>query len=367
VAASPAAPTPIAPPGAVLPPTTPTAVSASAVLSAPAPASITAAPGETERQGYSAPVPDGGTIHGTVLGPGRVPDMGARIIVTSSPGPDAARKDIWHAAPVSVSADGSYRIVGVKPGHVEVHVYSTRFADPEEAELDLGSRQVVRHDFVLEAGAAIAGRAHDRAGKPLAGIQVSSLWPHRESTTDAEGRFRLEGLNEEMQMTWLEAKDPTGKLAKAKVTARVGDEAVDILMEAGARIEGIVVDKATRAPVAGVTVRLGGGMGFFGGMDGGELTDAKGRFNLDGVPAGSGRALRASKVGFAPAEARVDLAPGATVAVEIELGAGAVARGIVRGPRGEPVAGALVVEATSSEFARAFASFASAEQVVAGW
>src|SRR5690606_8907417 len=68
-----------------------------------------------------------------------------------------------------------------------------------------------------------------------------------------------------------------------------------------------VADAAVSVPAAGRATR----------------TDARGWFRLDGLPAGS-VALRAERIGYAPAARTLDLAPGAVASVRFTLSEQAV-------------------------------------------
>ncbi len=100
------------------------------------------------------------------------------------------------SAVTSSRADGSYRLVGLPAGSVEVYV-------------DGREKGTLRHTHELRAGddlewqvqlvakPGVAGHVLDSAGKPAAGFMVGAIEPEhpglflRHTKTDAEGRFEL--------------------------------------------------------------------------------------------------------------------------------------------------------------------------------
>lgn len=76
-------------------------------------------------------------------------------------------------------------------------------------------------------------------------------------------------------------------------------------------IRGVVLDSASQRPIPGVQVSVTSSTL-------GALTDATGRYQINGVPAGA-RTLQARRVGYAPASRTVTVAAGDTTAVDFTL------------------------------------------------
>src|SRR5665811_1102125 len=76
-------------------------------------------------------------------------------------------------------------------------------------------------------------------------------------------------------------------------------------------ITGRVVDDATHAPLAGVSV-------FIEGTRRGTVTGSDGSFRLSGVPAGN-QAVRARQIGYTPQVRNVSVGTGATVTADFSL------------------------------------------------
>lgn len=241
--------------------------------------------------------------------------------------------------------------------------------------------------ITLRAPAAIGGSVVDESGKPVAGAKVLAVfvsegerrgssyatgylsvdWLVR--TTDASGRFTF------ADMPAQEAKADFNVLAEGFAPAQTHDRKsrepvgqfspgqgdIKIVLVPEARVEGLVLDKATGRPVAGAPIALTT-VSFLGTRR--AQSDANGRFVLAGLPAGnsrlcyaaaglvlySGPALGVSygRQSRGPAEwvspiVTVDLAKGQTAGAKLELAKGAILHVAVRDKVSEgPLAGAWV-------------------------
>jgi RNA polymerase sigma factor (sigma-70 family) len=185
--------------------------------------------------------------------------------------------------PAVTGADGRFRLTGL-PGECLV---SVRFSGPtieaaevnaltrpaptivtprSESRADLGT--VVFHGNTFDHAAAptrpVVGIVRDRdTGNPLAGVTIRSRLgsarehfssdPYLETTTDAEGHYRLVGLTREGKHL-LEALPAAGQpyLSVGKTPAAppgLGPVTVDFALKRGVWIRGRVTDKATGRPV----------------------------------------------------------------------------------------------------------------------
>jgi peroxiredoxin len=90
--------------------------------------------------------------------------------------------------------DGTYHIVGVKPGRQAVTVFVRGYA-PELAEVEVVAGQVAELDVRLDPPGQVGGTVVDRQGKPLAGAHVMSVkWRGHQTLglqalTDESGGF----------------------------------------------------------------------------------------------------------------------------------------------------------------------------------
>ncbi|MCB9872220.1 MAG: carboxypeptidase regulatory-like domain-containing protein [Planctomycetes bacterium] len=216
--------------------------------------------------------------------------------------------------------------------------------DVPKTDVDLGDIQVLR-------AAKISGRVLS-GGAPAGGIEVargsgSSLalfGSRRGVTTDAEGRFELDGLTP--GAVTLTTRSPKHLPASQKVELVEGQQVNDLVitLEAGGFVTGQVLDDQGR-PVAGARVtaaRVGTlGPGFrVQGFNPGESTtsDEDGNFQLGGLT-DTATTLRATKEGFARAE-NTGVSAGQRVALRLQrLGS---VTGVLVDERGAPIAGSSV-------------------------
>ena len=156
-----------------------------------------------------------------------------------------------------------------------------------------------------------------------------------ETTTDAKGRFRLDGIG----------RAPVGLVARApgfdeaRREARAG-ETVELFLFPGATLAGTVRDDEGR-PVKGAAVRAEGDRPWRAPPT--ERTDARGEFRMAGVRPGEYTVV-AREGGRAPGIAAVVVEPEAEARVSIVLSEGGFVTGRVVDPDGRPLAGRLRVE-----------------------
>jgi protocatechuate 3,4-dioxygenase beta subunit len=93
--------------------------------------------------------------------------------------------------------DGSYRLVGLPAGSIDVHV-SAEGKGTLEHTLQLRAGDDLEWQVQLVARPGVAGRVLDAKGEPAAGFMVGAIRPEnpglflRNTKTDAQGRFQLE-------------------------------------------------------------------------------------------------------------------------------------------------------------------------------
>lgn len=179
--------------------------------------------------------------------------------------------------------NGRLRIPIPRDGEWEIQVRADGFSGRDVLAKDIGDH------VALNAPAAIAGRVRFGDGRPAAGvrIEVSPPWDSdaaysdREAVTDAEGRFRIEGLAPIAHYVLVESTAEGLPIAEVRMDAVAApNAAVEIVVEAARTIEGRVVDARGR-PVTGVEVR-----GEMGDSALTTETDEDGAFRLVGALAG---------------------------------------------------------------------------------
>lgn len=247
------------------------------------------------------------------------------------------------------SADmaGTFAFRGIPPGKYEVHLRQigaqseclvNMIALESGQRLDLG-----RIACVNMGGLAISGRVLSPEGRPVRGAEVrlqdifdSSVW------SGLDGRFRLTGLDAGSYLIAVSDEKYTGQA----VEVEAGADDVTVTLESGGRIAGRVKDAQTGKPITQCSIRLEQWSGLGSFAFGRELhrivTDDKGEFTLEDVPAGSGKLL-AEAPEYVLFQDRLSLESGGQVeGLEIVLSPGRCMQGVVNDPDGAPVADADV-------------------------
>jgi protocatechuate 3,4-dioxygenase beta subunit len=149
------------------------------------------------------------TVTGTVKGPDGAPVAGAEVRAANA---SPLYQGAWNWGvnmtlgnqPLATSdAEGAFRIANLPPSG-ELTLYATKppllGGASERLKLEMGGPPPPPLTLTLATGATVAGRVVDADGKPIAAWMVQ--WHSRDpkapgwgnTTTDDEGRFRLEGV-----------------------------------------------------------------------------------------------------------------------------------------------------------------------------
>lgn len=160
-------------------------------------------------------------------------------------------------------------------------------------------------------GGAVAGRVVDgKDGRPVqmfAAQLIRMRGTHQIvldelTVVDHEGRFEFRGLPAGSYMTRAAAQGhATSDLVPASVSENyVAPQEVTVRLRRGASIDGVVVDSATKAPIARARVAVEGSSEFGSStlpLGASTLTDGSGRFVLSGIAPGA-RSVRAGTSGY---------------------------------------------------------------------
>jgi hypothetical protein len=239
--------------------------------------------------------------------------------------------------------EGRFELADVVPGRYELRASGGGFQEGQRGGIEVvAGRDPEEVRLVLEKGAVLRGMVLDDAGEPVAGAAVNRVVQRRSpfdfgslergARTDADGRYRLDGL-------------PTGAASISVEHSRhprqvrdfviqPGDNLLDFRLESGHEIAGRVVDE-TGLPVGGATVSARAPSAGFAVTVGGRndpVTDEGGEFTLEGLADGSYR-VTARKEGYAEAstEELVRLEGRSVYGVELRLSVGAAITGQVLG------------------------------------
>lgn len=199
-------------------------------------------------------------------------------------------------------------------------------------------------DLVLTPGIELHGTVTDPRGGPVAGATVRVLHPGEPvalapwTTTAVSGAYSLAVAEHEgcvVEVVPLEGAPSDWLEIPAGDTP---DRALDVVLEPGWVVEGLVRDAETSQPVGSVTVAIGSPLADLRTT----TTDAGGRFVLGGLGGAASR-LRASAPGYAPVElSRIPLPDDGAARVELVLERGRTLTGRVVDATGAPVPEARV-------------------------
>lgn len=289
-------------------------------------------------------------LTGRVTGPAGQPLGGAEVTASASPAEGYGlldrelRADRRVAGTTTTAADGTYQlplpagrpflVVARAPGLVPARRSSCR-----------GGARV---DFVLQPGAVLTGTVRRvDGGAVVAGTRIvvrqqlagGGALPVGAATSDAAGRFRLDGLPAgsctiDVQPRELAApRDFEVELVAGATLVR------DIELLEGLTIRGRVLDATTRRGIAGAEV----GEGLLGRT---VTTGDDGAFTLVGFAPLANLSLRVRAAGYGETEKLVrgqgSKPEDTATEVEVLLTKGHGARGIVLDPSGRPRAGVYV-------------------------
>jgi RNA polymerase sigma factor (sigma-70 family) len=197
-------------------------------------------------------------------------------------------------------ADGTFVLDGVPMGTVAFTAAPYEVTAPKLVTID---RTEVDH-VKLEVTAPTKIHGHvTRAGKPIAGAQVTTDDGGHRTIADAIGAYTLDGLPTGTVMinAW-DVREKAFSLAKRVVLAPGDDQEVDLDLDGSGEIQGVVVDEAGH-PVSGAYVEFHLANGGDDACEG--MTDAEGRFDcpmlLGGDYAARVQPSQDTRKGFAPA------------------------------------------------------------------
>lgn len=260
--------------------------------------------------------------------------------------------------------DGRWRISGIGEGRIlNLSAWARGYARATREDVAAGDEAL---DFTLDRTGSILGRAQfaeggfppaftvraEREAEPEGESGRRGFWfrlatgSTERSFTDPGGYFRLEDIEPGSHTVVVEAE---GRVPARKsgvvVTADADTDVGTVILEAGRRLEGRVLDGRDDSPIAGAAVeafRPEGRAFTFGARGTGGPSASSGpdgTFVLEGLEAGA-YAVVVSHGEFAASEARVEIpTEGQPPELVVRLGRGGRLEGTVRDAARQPVAG----------------------------
>jgi carboxypeptidase family protein len=240
------------------------------------------------------------------------------------------------------SDDGRFEFPVTEPGKVTLKVHAPGYL-PREVDFDApeGGGEV-RLEVVLKAGpATLVGQLTGPTGQPLPGILVDIViknWePNRVlpdirlPVTDSDGRFRIQGLTEDV---WTVRIQGSGYLPVIKdLKPHAGENRLDLRLERGLEVTGRIVDLAGR-PVPDASPGLEPKdllQNYSDHVFMGDASDGDGYFLISGVSAGRYR-LQIRKQGYLDGVSiPVVLTDRSVRGIEVRLDPGGILHGRIHG------------------------------------
>ena len=201
---------------------------------------------------------------------------------------------------------------------------------------------LVERAFATTDGAVIGGRVHtpDDAGVDRVDvIATNSEGAAEVATTWYDGEFRIWRFPNSLASLRVDGHRPNPAISATAGSAPARQ--LDIEVERGSSINGVITRDAGGAPVGGATVEV-----YHGGSEHSvAYSSTDGDFALTGLASGPAIVV-VSAPGLEPARSTITLADDAPTQHDAALRAGTTVRGVVSDAGGDPVAGATVAIAT---------------------
>lgn len=242
----------------------------------------------------------GAPVSGIVVSAGGKPVEGARVIYGGA-SDWSQQADPRHDAAVT-AADGRFKFAAMPAGTFRFVARADKQA-PGRSDLTTldGATAVDDVRIELAPGAAIRGRVLDASNKPVAAarVRVSSAAGNftervREAYADDKGNYEIDGLERKELEVVAIGREASSEIVEVDLVAAPFDRTVDLRLDVGGQIAGIVVD-GEGEPIEGAQVwafpdwRRGGRDNMQSFRMRGiprELSDAGGRFKLTGLSDG---------------------------------------------------------------------------------
>jgi protocatechuate 3,4-dioxygenase beta subunit len=204
----------------------------------------------------------GASLSGLVQGPGQVPFAGAKVrllLYRSSDGPTS--EVLRKLSPVQITGSrGEYSFEHLVPGFYGIDAVAEGMQRGQGASLELDDgKRYEAQTIVLVRGYRLRGRVVDVEGAPIADARVGArtgIGAPRYALvmqTDADGRFEMAGAPP-AELSIGVSKE--GYLSQSVEADPTSAKELEIQLEPGLQITGIVTSAETRAPVESFAVTL---------------------------------------------------------------------------------------------------------------
>ncbi|MBI4603179.1 MAG: carboxypeptidase regulatory-like domain-containing protein [Planctomycetes bacterium] len=213
-------------------------------------------------EGVSIPLERGGEVHGVAVleGSGEpVEDVSVQVTGVSY----EDRGSPWNLPFARTGLDGTFSIGGIPTGRIRLVAMHTRLAQASVPEVAVAPGAVPRVRIELGAGGGVRGRVLRDGAAVVYGASVVPLLAgeaehiHRRASTDAGGRFEIEGLSPgpgTLRIRVSAWRESSIELEHEVVVAAGQVRDVDVALPSLGRVLGRVTHEGAPVPRAGLSV-----------------------------------------------------------------------------------------------------------------
>ncbi|HXG58821.1 MAG TPA: carboxypeptidase regulatory-like domain-containing protein [Thermoanaerobaculia bacterium] len=224
--------------------------------------------------------------------------------------PVAGATVVWIAGPLEVVArtdeNGRYSVPDPSKWAQRLIVFHSGWAPIDEPVGPFSPNAKKGADRTLDTGVALTGKVLSSDGRSAVAKARISIDGLPLATSADDGTFTVAHA----PRTWDVLQARAGELLG--VRARTKETAITVRMAKGGRVGGVVRDAKTRAPLAGAEVRLGQRMAMDAVPLASSVSDAKGHFDIAGVPPGQYELL-VTRAGYSAPASSITVTPGESV------------------------------------------------------
>lgn len=301
----------------------------------------------TDREPATVEIPlgRGATVTGRVTDEAGKPLLEANVVIARDVGEiTRSARSMTRVSPSAATTgdDGTFTVTGVEPGPAQLIVRRSGYT-PERRPIDVEAE--TRVDVTLSRGLSVTGIV-TLGGKPAAGVSVDAMTSavnadHQSAMTDERGRFTLEGLIAARYTINANYEQHHAQLDNVDVAQRR-----ELTIELEGKGRGVIVGTVTGIARSGGKL-LRGTVYAQSSQLGAEATiDAAGSYRIENAPAGAVHVVahvETQQGTRSTTKQRVELAPGQTVRVDLDLTPALLVSGRVTHGSSKPVARAHIV------------------------
>ncbi len=268
----------------------------------------------------------------------------------------------------TTDSDGRYQVKVPQPGRYRLLAAAGGYQKGETGPIEVVESDWDDVDLILLEGLSISGRVVDQLGNPCSEVRVRAasstdfnmmevvFSPEQidrgQAITDVDGFFRIEGLEDQAYRVSCVSKG--WKVLGEPPVVDAGEDSVNLVVTRPGQIAGRVVDSVNGGPISQFSLSIqperseifpsSSSIVFdFPTLFGGEVEyrDPDGEFFLENIAVGKHKLL--VKAGNrTPKNVSVEVLPGRTTEVVVQLEAAGSIRGVVVDLSGRPIQGARV-------------------------